>query len=75
MWDVGRWFLGLTARDEARRVQEEAGGGKEEGVGLGRRSDGEATAEGTVYEWSNEPFPRLRMEDGEVMPGEIEVTE
>lgn len=70
VWDAGRWFLGLTARDEARGVLQ-AGDGKEEG---GRSRPGEA-AQGTVYEWSNEPFPRLRMEDGEVMPGEIEVTE
>lgn len=66
VWDAGRWFLGLTARDEARRA-----GGREDG---GRSGHGEA-GHGTVYEWSQEPFPRLRMEDGEVMPGEIEVTE
>lgn len=71
VWDAGRWFLGLSARDEARRAQ--AGGKEGEGgVGAGGR-DGEG--EGMVYEWSDEHFPRLRMEGGEVMPGEVEITE
>ncbi len=69
-WDTGRWFLGLTARDEAR-AQRSDGKTREE------RSPGEREREarGTVYAWSQEHFPRLRMADGEVMPGEIEVTE
>ena len=70
VWDAGRWFLGLTARDEARRLQ--AGGEQEDGKS---RGEGDGEAQGIGYEWSDEPFPRLRMEGGEVMPGEIEVTE
>ena len=70
VWDVGRWFLGLTARDEARNG--EAGGKEREGRSLGER---EREAQGIVYEWSREHFPRLRMEGGEAMPGEIEVME
>lgn len=69
-WDVGRWFLGLTARDAARSQQE--GENQREGRSLGER---ERDTQGIVYDWSKEHFPRLRMEGGEVMPGEIEVTE
>lgn len=69
-WDTGRWFLGLTARDEAREQQ---GGGKEKEV----RNSGETEREAqeVVYVWSREHFPRLRMEGGEAMPGEIEIME
>ena len=70
VWDVGRWFLGLTARDEAR--QRPAGGRQREGRSPGER---DREAQGVVYEWSQEHFPRLRMAGGEAMPGEIEVTE
>ena len=63
LWDTGRWFLGLTARDEARKQQVS---GKE----MGR----EREAQGIVYEWSEKRFPRLRMGE-EVMPGENEITE
>lgn len=38
--------------------------------------DGERDSDdGTSYTWSNQRFPRLRMADGEVMPGEISVTD
>lgn len=70
-WDAGRWFLGLTARDEARRQRLAVGRGREERSPAER----ERETQGIVYEWSRQPFPRLRMEGGEVMPGEIEVTE
>lgn len=70
IWDTGRWFLGLTARDEARKRQ--AGEKEREGKSPGER---EREAQGIVYEWSKEHFPRLRMKNGEVMPGEIEVME
>lgn len=69
-WDTGRWFLGLTARDLAR--QQQADGKQRDGRSVGER---ERDAQGIMYEWSREHFPRLRMEGGEVMPGEIEVTE
>ena len=70
VWDTGRWFLGLTARDKARKQQ--AGGKERQERSPGER---EREAQGIVYEWSKEHFPRLRMEGGEVMPGEIEITE
>ena len=96
IWDLGRWFLGLTARDEARTEQagrktgeaskEQAGGStreesKEQASGKTREErspwerEREREAQGPVYEWSREHFPRLRMEGGEVMPGEIDITE
>lgn len=62
IWNTGRWFLGLTARDEARKQQAHGSPGES-----GRE------AQGIVYKWSKQDFPRLRMEGGEVMPGEIEV--
>lgn len=71
IWDAGRWFLGLAARDEARE-RERAGGKKREERGP---DEMEREKSGIVYEWSTEHFPRLRMEGGEVMPGEIGITE
>ncbi|KAL8712113.1 MAG: hypothetical protein Q9220_003547 [cf. Caloplaca sp. 1 TL-2023] len=65
LWEMGRWFLGLTLRDQQqgdasqRRDPEELGSG----------------ADKTRYTWTDQPFPRLRMANGDVMPGEVEVTE
>lgn len=74
IWDAGRWFLGLAARDEARE-REQAGGKEREEREERCPEEREREGSGIVYEWSTEHFPRLRMEGGEVMPGEIEVTE
>lgn len=64
-WWLGRWFLGLTIRDAARAEE--------------RRQAREKAArdeiDGDVYTWHDDPFPRLRLGDGRVMPGSIEVTE
>ena len=64
------WLLGLTARDAAaRRIAQSSADFCFQQTGDGERnSDG-----GTSYTWSNQRFPRLRMADGEVMPGEISV--
>lgn len=69
---AGRWLLGLTARDAAaRRIAQSSANFCFQQAGDGERdSDG-----GTSYTWSNQRFPRLRMADGEVMPGEISVTD
>ena len=67
VWRLWRTFLGLQARDDAKV---EAGPKKEEAE--------EQEAPGgdrTRYTWTDEPFPRLRMGNGEVMPGQIEITE
>ena len=56
VWELGRSFLGLTARDSRRKLTDE-------------------DEEEVQYTWSNEPFPRLRLLDGEAMPGEILLTE
>lgn len=69
---AGRWLLGLTARDAAARriAQSSADFCFQQAGDGGRDSDG-----GTSYTWSNQRFPRLRMADGEVMPGEVSVTD
>ena len=70
LWDLGRWFLGLTAREAARQVARE-------GIQQRANADTEGMDDGPkpTFTWSNDPFPRLRLRDGEVMPGEIPVTE
>ena len=77
IWDAGRWFLGLTARDEATQQQQQQQQNRQAEVERQERSpmERERETQGIVYEWSKEHFPRLRMEGGQVMPGEVEVTE
>ncbi|KAL8821544.1 MAG: hypothetical protein Q9223_000452 [Gallowayella weberi] len=65
LWGVVRGFLGLQARD--RRLEAERKEPEEEPE---EHDEGE-----TRYTWSDLPFPRLRMANGQVMPGEIEVME
>lgn len=67
VWGFGRWFLGLTQRDAAREVAQEQQ----------KNGNGEEMEDGAevVYTWSNDPFPRLRFPDGEVLPGEVPLTE
>ncbi|KAL8717569.1 MAG: hypothetical protein Q9225_005201 [Loekoesia sp. 1 TL-2023] len=66
LWGLGRIFLGLTARDE-RVVAEREREAEQKEI-----EDGEDEVR---YTWSEQPFPRLRMADGTVMPGEIEISE
>lgn len=66
LWGLGRSFLGLTATDErveAERERESEGQGEDDG------------GDEVRYTWNDQPFPRLRLADGRVMPGEIEITE
>ena len=76
IWDAGRWFLGLRARDEIREREASTTTkeGKEEKKEGKKEIERERERE-VVYEWRDRPLPRLRMENGEVMPGEIEITE
>lgn len=60
VWHFGRRLLGLQERDEMVEAE--------------RQKDAEQE-DRTRYTWSDQPFPRLRMANGEVMPGEIEVME
>lgn len=66
LWSLGRTFLGLEARDE--RAETDRKRKTEEKQGKDKRDT-------LRYTWSDQPFPRLRMRNGEVMPGEIEITE
>ncbi len=72
---AGRWFLGLSARDAAaaRRIAQSSANFSSQQVGDGERDPDDRTS--YKYTWSNHPFPRLRMADGKVMPGEISVTD
>jgi len=67
IWEIGRWFLGLTERNAAR----------EAAVQYQKISPGNETEEGPQpsYTWTDRPFPRLRLPDGEVMPGEVALIE
>ncbi|KAL9000280.1 MAG: hypothetical protein Q9169_000997 [Polycauliona sp. 2 TL-2023] len=67
IWRLGRLFLGLQERDvavEERKKETEQQEPKQK-----------ETEDRTRYTWSDQPFPRLRMANGEVMPGEIDITE
>lgn len=72
---AGRWFLGLSARDAAaaRRIAQSSANSSFQQAGDGEQDPDERTS--YKYTWSNHPFPRLRMADGKVMPGEISVTD
>lgn len=72
---VGRWFLGLSARDAAaaRKIAQSSANSSFQQTGDGERDPDDRTS--CKYTWSNDPFPRLRMADGKVMPGEISVTD
>ncbi|KAL9011019.1 MAG: hypothetical protein Q9173_004104 [Seirophora scorigena] len=76
VWGWGRWFLGLDfAKDTSSADAEEAE--KKETAQQKRHGDGEGTEreDAVRYTWTERPFPRLRMANGEVMPGEVEITE
>ena len=79
-----RSFLGLTARDTAAAANTRDQSSRIERVPVVERIRRNRILEGVddadeeeeengVYSWSKDPFPRLRMANGEVMPGEIEV--
>lgn len=72
VWSTGRWFLGLTERDALR-----AEATQEQEQRRERVMEGDEMEEGErmMYTWSQRPFARLRLPDGEVMPGEIGLTE
>lgn len=48
-WELGRWFLGLTARDAAREA--------EKGKKATEKKDR------VEYTWSKDPFPKLEVPD------------
>lgn len=63
IWRLGRRFLGLQERDEKMEEEQQ------------KEAEQEEPGDRTRYTWSDQPFPRLRMGNGEVMPGETEITE
>ena len=74
VWWVGRWFLGLTSRDAAIAAGERE---RREGIPEGPAGLGEAlvSREEVRYVWAETPFPRLRLPNGEEMPGDVPLTE
>ena len=81
-WSLGRWFLGLTERDEREaaqaRARAEARVSTMAAIGaqerLAGRDQHDSSKEGG-YIWTDMPFPRLRLLDGVAMPGEVDMTE
>lgn len=69
VFGVGRWFLGLAERDASREAA------KKEGQARPEDGSGDIDEDGIFYTWSEDPFPRLRLPSGDVMPGEIPVME
>ncbi|KAI4105062.1 MAG: hypothetical protein L6R37_002950 [Teloschistes peruensis] len=67
MWGLGRRFLGLVERDERDSA--------EEGEKRAKEEEQKEQKEEVKWTWSEQPFPRLRMADGKVMPGETAVIE
>lgn len=68
---AGRWFLGLSARDAAAATRRKT----QSSTNSSFQQAGDWETSDTEYTWSNQPFPRLRMADGKVMPGKISVTD
>ena len=66
---MGRSFLGLTARDMATPI----GRPGDRASDRSDRSDRSIQGD-TTYVWHDQPFPRLRLPNGEEMPGEIPLT-
>ncbi|KAL8835759.1 MAG: hypothetical protein Q9170_003191 [Blastenia crenularia] len=64
LWMLGMMFLGLTARDEWVVAERER-----------KIEQKEEGGDEIQYSWSAQPFPRLRLADGRVMPGKIDITE
>ncbi|KAL8879028.1 MAG: hypothetical protein Q9198_003279 [Flavoplaca austrocitrina] len=62
IWRLGRMFLGLREGDKKVEAEQEDMKQEEQG-------------DPTKYTRNAQPFPRLRMANGEEMPGEIERTE
>ena len=69
MWvyDLGRQFLGLSNRDAAIPVSSSELA-DHTSAGVDENYDQE------IYAWHDQPFPRLRLPNGEAMPGEIPLT-
>lgn len=76
--DLGRWAFGLAAST--------ASAGSAASVPFHRdpnnphafnnpSNHGAAAADGSPYAWANDSFPRLRLTDGRVMPGTVEISE
>ena len=66
VYKLGRWFLGLTDRDVTAVTH-----GAE---GLHAPEVDESGAGEEIYTWHDQAFPRLRLLNGEMMPGEIPPT-
>ncbi len=61
VWWLGRWFLGLTARDEAERQRQQEVGVPDGPAGL---AEALVRREEVRYVWSEKAFPRLRVGEG-----------
>ena len=71
VWWLGRWFLGLTTRDEAERQRQQELGVPDGPAGL---AEALAKREEVRYVWSDRSFPRLRSGEEEGN-GDVRVVE
>ena len=69
-WELGRWFLGLQARDAT--VDTVVDDGNTQRMAVLDHTETEEAEKGTMYVWNREGFPRIELPGG-VMPGEGEV--
>lgn len=76
---LGRWLLGLGLTAREGQGVGVGGGGTTEGLagrGVGMGSGGrDAGDEAVVWRWRDRPFPRLRLMEGEEMPGSVALAE
>jgi SCF-associated factor 1 len=74
---LGRWMLGLDARDVREEQERRQREGEEQGLSEAelRRARREEINYRSTYVWDQQPFPRLRFPNGDTMSGEVEVTE
>ncbi|KAL9125556.1 MAG: hypothetical protein Q9217_005255 [Psora testacea] len=74
LWNLGRRFLGLSRRDELRNEASRTEGGPADD-----QNNPAVTAEAgqkvVGYTWDQDELPRLRMRNGQAMPGTVEVVE
>lgn len=71
LWEMGRVFLGLRSTDEQNVQASTSDIVREVQAGM----KGATLEDGERYRWSEDSFPRLKLSNGEEMPGTVEFNE